>query len=138
MIAYRVYQEQAKSAWLRIDLLLQLYDATIAKLEAARAALAAGDTSTARTLLERTRLLLGGLVSIVDPGRGEMANQFLRLYEFVNHALDSGRLDKVEGAVRVLRTLREALEAIRPEAAELERSGRIPPADAKSSLQLTV
>jgi flagellar protein FliS len=138
MIAYRVYQEQAKSAWLRIDLLLELYDATIAKLEAARAALATGDISTARTLLERTRLLLGGLVSILDPGRGEMANQFLRLYEFVNHALDSGRLDKVEGALQVLRTLREALEAIRPEAVELERSGRIPPADAPSSVQLTV
>jgi flagellin-specific chaperone FliS len=138
MLAYRAYRERAESAWLRIDLLLELYNATIARLQALQTALVGGDVAAARNLRERARLLLGGLVSTVDPGRGEMADRFLRLYEFVNHALDAGDAETVAGAVQVLTTLREALEAIRPEAAELERSGRIPPADAPSSMQLTV
>lgn len=138
MNPYRAYQQQAYSAWLRIDMLLALYDGLIGKLEAARAALVGKDAPGARKDLDKARLMLAGLVSGVDPGRGEMATEFLRLYEFVNHCLDVGGVKDVEGALKVLGTLREGLQAIRPEAAELERSGQIPPADAQQTVQLTV
>jgi flagellar biosynthetic protein FliS len=138
MNPYRAYQQQAQSAWLRIDLVLALYDGLIGKLEAANAALVNKDAAAAKPLLDRARLLLAGLVSGVDPSRGDMAAQFLHLYEFVNHCLDVADVKRVEGALRVLRTLREGMEAIRPEAAELERSGRIPPAGTAVGVQLTV
>jgi flagellin-specific chaperone FliS len=138
MNPYRAYQQQAYSAWLRIDLLLALYDGAIAKLEAAHAALLKKDGAAARTLLERARLILGGMVSAVDLSRGDLAAQFLRLYEFVNHAITTGDARQVAGALKVLRTLREGLEAIRPEAAALERSGRLPPAGAALGIQMTV
>ncbi len=137
MNPYQAYQQQAYSSWLRIDMLLALYDGAIAKLDAARTALVANDQPGARKILEQARLVLAGLVSAVDPSRGDLATQFLRLYEFVNHAIDMGDLRNVEGALRVFRTLREGLEAIRPEAAELERRGEIPPADALPSVRLT-
>lgn len=130
MNPYRAYQQQSQSAWLRIDMILALYDGLIGKLDAARAALVKKDAAGAKKLLDRARLMLAGLVSAVDPNRGELATQFLRLYEFVNYSVGVGDLKSVEGALRVLRTLREGLEKIRPEAAELERSGKIPPAGA--------
>jgi flagellar protein FliS len=138
MNPYRAYQQQAYSAWLRIDMLLALYDGAITKLEAARAALAINDVPGARKILDQARLVLAGLVSAVDPSRGELAVQFLRLYEFVNHAIDMGDARNVDGALRVFRTLREGLEAIRPEAADLERRGQIPPADAPPIVRVTV
>jgi flagellin-specific chaperone FliS len=138
MNPYRAYQQQAYSAWLRIDMLLALYDGAISKFEAARMALSKKDAAGARKHLEEARLVLAGLVSAVDPGQGEMAAQFLRLYEFVHHAIGVGDAPSVEGALRVLRSLREGLEAIRPEAAELERSGQVPPAGAQPSVQMTV
>src|SRR6516164_335040 len=110
MNPYRAYQQQAYSAWLRIDTLLALFAGIIGKLEAARAALAKKDTRAARTHLEQARLVLAGLVSAVDPAQGDMAAQFLRLYEFVHHAIGVGDARRVEAAQQVLRTLREALE----------------------------
>lgn len=136
MNPYRAYAQQACSAWLRIDMLLALYDGLIGRLEAARAALTRQDAREARKLLDKSRLLLGGLVSAVDPSRGEMAQEFLRLYEFVNHSLNVADDKHLGAAVKVLRTLREGLEAIRPEATELERSGRIPPAGAVQGVQI--
>jgi flagellin-specific chaperone FliS len=138
MNPYRAYQQQAYSAWLRIDMLLALYDGIIGRLEAALSALARKNATEAKPLLGKARLMLAGLVSCVDPSRGEMADQFLRLYEFVNHCLDIGDAKQVEAALRVLRTLREGLEAIRPEAAQLERSGQIPPAGPAPGVQLIV
>jgi len=138
MNPYQAYQQQAYSAWLRIDMLLALYDGAIKKLEAARTALAANDAPGARKILDQARLVLAGLVSAVDPSRGDLAAQFLRLYEFVNHAIDIGDTHNVEGALRVFRTLRDGLETIRPEAADLERRGQIPPAAALPVVRLTV
>jgi flagellin-specific chaperone FliS len=138
MNPYRAYQQQAHSAWLRIDMLLALYDGAIGKLEAARAALTKRDGAAARKHLDKARLILAGLVSAVDPAQGDMGTQFLRLYEFVHHAVGVGDAPSVEGALRVLRTLREGLEAIRPQAAQLERSGQIPPAGERPNVLLTV
>jgi flagellar biosynthetic protein FliS len=138
MNPYRAYQQQAYSAWLRIDMILALYDGVIGKLEAARAALVRKNATGAKQPLERARLMVAGLVSAVDPSRGEMAAQFLRLYEFVNHSLEVGDVPSIDAALKVLRTLREGLEEIRPEAAELERSGQIPPAGALPGVHLTV
>jgi flagellin-specific chaperone FliS len=138
MNPYRAYQGRAYSNWLRIDLLLALYDGAIERLEAAVAALRKQDRASAAPLLARARLIVAGLISGVDPSQGELAVQFLRLYEFVNRGLEAGSVKGLEGALRVLRTLREGLRAIRPEAVELERQGHIPPADALPRIEMTV
>jgi flagellin-specific chaperone FliS len=138
MNPYRAYAQQAASAWLRIDMLLALYDGLIGKLEAARAALTRKDAREVRKLLDKSRLILGGMVSAVDPRRGALATEFLRLYEFVNYSLTVADLKHLDAALKVLRTLRQGLEAIRPEAVELERSGQIPPADAVQNVRLIV
>ncbi len=138
MNPYSAYQQQGYSTWLRIDMLLALYDGAIEKLEAACAALRKRDTAAAKPLVDRARLILAGMISAVDAGQGEMGLQFLRLYEFVNHSLAQGRLKDVDGALKVLKTLREGLQAIRPQAVEMERSGQIPPADALTKVEMTM
>ena len=138
MNPYRAYQQQAYSAWLRIDMLLALYDGLIGKLEAARAALVKRDVGRQRTCSPGRGSCSPGWSAPWTPSRGEMAVEFLRLYEFVNHSLGVGDVKSIDAALKVLRTLREGLEEIRPEAAELERSGRIPPAGDRAGVQMMV
>lgn len=138
MNPYRAYQQQGYAQWLRIDLLLALYDGAIAKLEAALEALKRRDRAGAAPHLARARLIVAGLVSGVDSSGGDMAVQFLRLYEFVIHSIGQGKTKDLEGALTVLKTLREGLQEIRPEAADLERNGHIPPADALPKFEMKV
>ena len=100
MYGSRVYQEQAQSAWFRIDLLLALYDATIKRLEAALWRPPAEGRRRGPDAPGEIAAALGGAVSAVDPGRGEMATRFLSLYGYVNYALDVADVKHVEGAVR--------------------------------------
>ena len=94
MNPYRAYQQQTSSHPTRIDMLLALYDATISRLEGGRLALEQQDQATAKALLARAQVLVGGLAAGVDIGQGEIPLNFLRLYEF---ALYSIRLGTVEG-----------------------------------------
>lgn len=138
MNPYRAYQGQAYTNWLRIDLLLALYDGAIERLESAAAALRKQDRAAAAPLLARARLIVAGLIAAVDSSQGQLAVQFLRLYEFVNHSLEVAGVKELESALKVLRTLRESLQAIRPEAVAMERNGLIPPADALPRIEMTV
>lgn len=138
MNPYRAYQQQAYAAWTRIDMLLALYDGAIEKLREAEAALKRRDLAAAKPLLGKARLILAGMISAVDASQGDMARQFLRLYEFVNHSLQQGRLKDIEGSLKVLETLREGLQEVRPQAVEMERSGQLPSADALPRVELTV
>jgi flagellin-specific chaperone FliS len=137
MNPYRAYQGQPYANWLRIDLLLALYDGAIEKLEAAVAAVRKPDRAAAMPLLARVRIIVAGLVVTVDRSRGDVAGQFLRLYEFVNHCLGTTDVKKLEAAANVLRTLREGSQSIRAEAVELERSEQVPPLDAVPIIQIT-
>ncbi len=138
MNPYKAYQQQQQQVgWTRIDMLLELFDGTISKLEAAAAALARGDAAAAQPLLAKGRLLVAALAAGVDPSYGESALNYQRLYEYVLFNLQAGRADKVEEALKVLRTLREGFEGIRDEALRLERSGEIPPLDSVPTLLLS-
>jgi flagellin-specific chaperone FliS len=56
----------------------------------------------------------------------EMNTNILRLYEFVANELREPRVERIENARKVLRTLREGFEGVRAEANEMERTGKIP------------
>jgi hypothetical protein len=126
MSPHTLYERQASLAWTRIDLLLALFDAAI---ERGEQALAAGDEAEARRLRARARLAILALWAGVDR-EGPSAGNFIRLYEFADHAFTEGGPEQMRGALSALRTLREGFVGIRAEAAELERCGAIPPADA--------
>jgi flagellin-specific chaperone FliS len=104
--------------------LLALYDGAIERLDRAEAAVRSNDRTTAIPLLARVQLIVAelaaGVRQDVNPQTGP---NMLRLYQFVTGELRSPRVIAIANARKVLRTLREGFEAIRPEAAAMERAG---------------
>lgn len=125
------YQQWRNPCWTRIDLLLALYDETIAQLQKALETATEHGAEAARPLLQRFDLLLSGLVAGANPNGGELAVDFLRLYEFIAHCSQESSIVKLRAALNVLTMLREGLLGIREEAARLEREGAIPSADSQ-------
>jgi flagellin-specific chaperone FliS len=121
-----IYQQQSAAPRTQIDLLLALYDGAIFRLERAGEALGQRNSAAALPLLLQAQLIVYALADGVDPRRDEVSRHLLRLYEFALHCLGTGRLDKIAGALRVLRILRAGLEEIRDKAVELELSGTVP------------
>lgn len=127
MNPYKAYQSQRELGMSRIDTLLALYDETVTALERASAALRTNNPTAAAPALDRARLAVSGLAAGIAPGSGEVADNLLRLYEFVLHRLETGTAEDVTVALEVLQPVREGLQAIRPEALALERGGSVPP-----------
>jgi flagellin-specific chaperone FliS len=135
--AYR--RPEPSTGWTRIDLLLALYDGAIERLDRAEAALRGGDHPGAIALLARVQLIVAELASGVrlEPN-ADMGANMLRLYEFVTNELREAGGGRIANARRVLQTLREGFQAIRSEAADLERSGRLAAAERIQMVHATV
>ena len=52
-----------------------------------------------------------------------VGENLMRLYEFATHELRQPKVERIANARKILKTLREGFEAIRVEAANLERTG---------------
>lgn len=132
MVSYQ-WAQQALFQWTRIDMLLALLEETLRVLQSLQQHTQTGKITTVERetdrLWQRGRLLVGALLSGVNPQVGETGRLCLRLYEFVLHVLEQKRLDSLSGAIEVLRTLQEAFQAVRAEAIALERNGEIPSLD---------
>ena len=110
----------------RIDLLLALYDAALARLGRAEKALTNGDVPVATPYMAKAQVIVSELAAGVrlDVDEQNGANM-LRLYEFVVNELRTPRLANVRNAAKILTTLREGFEGVREEANELERTGEL-------------
>jgi flagellar protein FliS len=133
---YATYQQQTTPAWTRIDMLLALFDGGIERCEQALAALQRQDLRGAKNLLAKARLIVLGLASGVVPDGDRVTTTMLQLYEYAQHALAQGSIEDVQGALNVLRILREGFQKIRDEAVDLERRGLIPSIQSTSTLQV--
>ncbi|MBA4065275.1 MAG: hypothetical protein C0501_16500 [Isosphaera sp.] len=135
-LAYRRHDEPA--GWTRMDMLLALYDGALSRLDRAEAALAAGESAAAAGLLSRVQLILSSLASDVRPDvNPEAGANMLRLYEYAVNELRRAKVENVGNVRKVLKTLREGFEAVRTEANELERTGRLPAAAAATAVHVT-
>lgn len=136
--AYQKYRKDEPTGWTRMDLLLALYDKALERLDRAEVAIRAGDPATALPQLAKTQLIVTELASGVRVEVNPEANtNMLRLYEYVAHELVKATPEAIESARKVLRTLREGFEAVRAEANELERAGRLAPMAAAQALVAT-
>ncbi|HTU23715.1 MAG TPA: flagellar export chaperone FliS [Gemmataceae bacterium] len=135
MNPYATYKQQATPSWTRIDMLLTLFDGGVERCEQALAALERQDKRAAKNLLVKSRLIVLGLASGIIPDGDPVTTTMLRLYEYAQHALGQGSVEDVQGALNVLRILREGFQKIRAEAVDLERRGLIPPINNTSTLR---
>ena len=131
MNPYRSYkQHEPASGWTRIDLLLALYDKALERLDKAEGSLLAGEPQSAVPQLAKTQHIIAELAAGVRVEVNPEANtNLLRLYEYSATELAGPSLASIANVRKVLRTLREGFEAIRAEANELERTGRLESAD---------
>ena|SRR5947209_2303447 len=128
MLPHLAYQQRQETTPPRIDVILQLYDRMLARLQLARAALEGGEAMTAGTALGQVQMIVTALASGLTAD-DELSATHLRLYEFVAHQLAVPDAARIADAQRVLTTLRESFEAVRAEALRLEREGAIPSLD---------
>lgn len=135
MNPYETYRQQRAFGMTRIDMLLSLYDGGIERLEQARAAIEAGDAPTATAALLRAKRIVVELLGGLDLSYGEVPRNLERLFVYVLMSIEAGTAREIDGALDVLHTLHDALQAIRDEAVALERSGAIPAADSIRALQ---
>jgi flagellin-specific chaperone FliS len=135
MNPHEAYQRQMASGWMRIDMLLALYDGAILRLEQAHDALLRGDAAEAAPHRLRAQRIVVELLSGLNVEQGDVPRNLHRLYIFASRAIGVGSPAQLEGALKVFRTLRDGLLEVRDEAVALERCGAIPPVDAGRSLQ---
>lgn len=129
------YKLQDATRWTRIELLLELFDATLLTLERARSAEERGEEQVVTRELIEAQRLVAGLIAAINPESDELSAQLGPLYLFIVQRI--GARDIVP-AVRVLSTLRDGFEGIRPQAIALELAGGFPRLSAHSAIQLDV
>src|SRR5581483_1394384 len=137
MNPYQAYSQSGTTGMTRVDMILALYDGAIRSIENARAALLENNASRAYPHLMNAQQFVAGLAAGLDLSQAEATVNLLRLFEFAAHCIASGSLEKLEGAAKVLKTLREGYQEIRPEAIRLERTGEIPPIQSSPLVRAT-
>ena len=131
---YSAYRNQPLAGKTRIETILELYDALIARIEKCLTELERNAVSESLQLRVDAQMIVTGLAAGLDLDQGEIPNRMLRLYEFIADCLRVGGPEKLKAALGVARTLQEAFLGIRSEAVQLERSGSIPGVEASHLL----
>jgi hypothetical protein len=127
------YEQNRRLGTPRIDMILNVYDGIIDRLEQARQASA----DQAKPFLADARIAVSGMLIAAAQSTDDVSVNFQRLYDFVLHCLDAGTA-RIGDALNVLCTLRESFQTIRKQALDMERSGVIPPLDRAHVVQSLV
>lgn len=122
-----VYRSQRASAWTRVDMVVALYDEAIKRIDQALEAIERSDLIASRQHGLRILQLIACLRSGVDAQAGNLPQDILRLYNFIDRCVAEGTREHLQYARQVIVPLRDSFQEIRDNVAELERAGEIPP-----------
>ena len=125
MNLHHAYQSRELVDMTRIEMLLKLYAETIGSIEVARTALEGGEAEVHRDAVHRSRRFVLGLLAGINRDYPVGEDQH-RLLVFVMTCLQDDNQD-LNGALKILQTLRDAFQEIEDKAIELELKGEIPP-----------
>jgi flagellar biosynthetic protein FliS len=123
----QAYEQVRQLGMTRVDLILAVFDGIVRSAEQAMAKLQEQDDRAARELLARARIGLSNLAGSTAADSEPLTQNFFRLYRFAESRLAQADPRSIAEAVSALKPLREAFEAVRTEARELERGGALPP-----------
>ena len=136
MDAYQNYSlETMVSGWTRIDMLIALYDRSLANIRFAQVAKQSNDTRLMTNKLIETNKFILALHSGLNIEQDRVAVDVARLLNFVMLRLEE---QNFEEAIYFLEKLQSTFEQIREEATALEKSGKIPPLNSARGLNTVV
>ncbi len=135
---HRTYRQQDAQAWLRIDMLIALYESGLRSVSRLIEAHEHGDFHQVPEHRSKVLRIILELLAGLDFAQGDLPHRVARLCEFMQHGLLTGGEDNYRAVLRVLTTLRDAFMGIRDEAARLETRGEIPAIKFSSSIKVTV
>lgn len=121
MDAHQAYTGSRRHSWTRIDMIIALYQATLQSMEQLQEQLAEGHIlPTTQAKLQR-RLL--GIFAGLDLSGGNIPVQIGQLVRWALSQLPTPDPQVWSQVIHSFRTVCQAYEAIRPEAAEQELAG---------------
>lgn len=135
MYGIDAYRQQKAATISRVDLLLMAYDGVIERIEKAKDFFKKKNELQANAQLVRCQAILVEMMSGLDPTKGELPRKTQSLYIFVLQSIGLGDKLNLDGALKVLRKLREGIHAVREEAVEAENAGIIPSLDMSTKLR---
>ncbi len=118
MGAHQAYAGSRQHGWTRIDMLIALYQATLNSMEQLERQLAEGRSLPATQMQLQRRLL--GIVAGLDLSAGDLPMQIAQLVRWALSQLPSPDPQVWRRVIQSFRTICQAYESIRPEAAEQE------------------
>ena len=117
----QTYQQQADQAWLRIDLLLALYDAGIQTLVDGADAVQDGDEAALSRHRARVQRIVVEILDGLNPKFPETTDHIRQLALFVLSCIATNDSDRWNASAGVLQILRDAYGETRDDAVEFER-----------------
>ncbi|WP_437227807.1 hypothetical protein SH661x_000565 [Planctomicrobium sp. SH661] len=126
MTPQQAYRRNAQSGWTRIEMLLAIYDATIAALDAGIDVLNQNRHDAYPAIRLRATQLFILLISGVDPEVSEVGVNIRSLCIFCLDQIETRDPAAWSDARNILATVREGFQRIREEGIQLEAQGAIP------------
>ncbi len=118
MVAHQAYTRSRQHGWTRIDMIIALYQATLNSMEELERQLAEGRPLPATQMKLQRRLL--GILAGLDLSAGDLPMGIGQLVRWALSQLPIPDPRVWHHVIRTFRTICQAYESIRPEAAEQE------------------
>ena len=118
MSAHQAYSGSRRHGWTRIDMLIALYQATLLTMDQVQVQLVSGSVQPATQVQLQRRLL--GILAGLDLSAGDLPMQIAQLVRWALSQLPTPDPQVWRQVIQSFRTICQAYETIRPEAAEQE------------------
>ncbi len=118
MSAHQAYTRSRQHGWTRIDMVIALYQATLNSMEQLERQLAEGRALPATQMQIQRRLI--GILAGLDLSAGDLPMQIAQLVRWALSQLPTPDPQVWRRVIQSFRTICQAYETIRPEAAEQE------------------
>ena len=133
MTPHQAYRRNAQSGWTRIEMLLAIYEGTIAALDDGLDSLNRNQKSEYPARQLRVSQLCLLLISGIDPVPPEEGSNLRELYVYCLDQISQPDVNTWTNARKVLVTLREGFQGIREQGIQLEAEGAITPLTSSTS-----
>jgi hypothetical protein len=136
--AHSAYRRSKATSLTRVDLLISLYEKTLATLDAGIEAKQIKDDAAFQSAHFTAWRCVLALLDGIDPERSEVCENTQRLCLFAANMILESTVESWQNAKRVLKPLHDSFTRIREEAVVLELNGEIPALNFQTTFEHTV